>query len=315
MGKLPNAAKNIGVIAVVLVIGMAIPSIATSNSLGEQITVCVDWNTKQVTYSKYWERCPAKTTAVQLGTVGPAGPKGEIGESAYDLAVANGFLGTESQWLSSLKGVRGPRGAQGTSSEDSYPWGTEGTCYQKLQAALNSGYRMMYREDREAFEADTRCEVDQIRDERTIEHFRSSGLPVITDWDFVGIEGAWGGDEGGLSYVSDFKITIANEVSGSASLYGFCGSYGSDSALLIPLGNGEYLGSFFTHVGSQTLSTNLTIGFITRGGECYQFGPVLSQGLSVEVYEDPSTIHFRLQNHDDEVLQAAYAELYELWGW
>lgn len=36
--------------------------------------------------------------------VGPRGPKGEDGDSAYEIAVAHGYVGTEEEWLASLKG-------------------------------------------------------------------------------------------------------------------------------------------------------------------------------------------------------------------
>lgn len=41
------------------------------------------------------------------GPAGPAGPEGDpgpAGDSAYDIAVDNGFVGTESEWLDSLVG-------------------------------------------------------------------------------------------------------------------------------------------------------------------------------------------------------------------
>lgn len=37
------------------------------------------------------------------GPQGPQGPKGDTGKSAYQIAVDNGFVGTESEWLASLK--------------------------------------------------------------------------------------------------------------------------------------------------------------------------------------------------------------------
>lgn len=46
------------------------------------------------------------------GPAGPAGSAGADGESAYDVAVDNGFVGTESQWLASLVGPEGPEGPQ-----------------------------------------------------------------------------------------------------------------------------------------------------------------------------------------------------------
>ena len=40
-------------------------------------------------------------------------PTGENGLSAYEIAVANGFVGTEKEWLNSLKGAQGPKGDTG----------------------------------------------------------------------------------------------------------------------------------------------------------------------------------------------------------
>jgi len=40
------------------------------------------------------------TTPVQI-----KGDTGETGLSAYELAVQNGFVGTEQEWLESLKGI------------------------------------------------------------------------------------------------------------------------------------------------------------------------------------------------------------------
>lgn len=33
---------------------------------------------------------------------------GDNGKSAYEIAVAHGYKGTESEWLDSLKGLQGP---------------------------------------------------------------------------------------------------------------------------------------------------------------------------------------------------------------
>lgn len=53
------------------------------------------------------------------GEQGPKGDKGDAGEvgndglSAYEIAVKNGYIGTEPEWLSSLKGDKGDTGDQG----------------------------------------------------------------------------------------------------------------------------------------------------------------------------------------------------------
>lgn len=48
---------------------------------------------------------------------GPAGEDGTDGESAYDIAVRNGFTGTEEEWLESLKGSPGEKGDPGNKGE------------------------------------------------------------------------------------------------------------------------------------------------------------------------------------------------------
>lgn len=50
------------------------------------------------------------------GDPGDPGTPGTDGESAYEIAVDNGFVGTEAQWLASLKG---PKGDPGTGGGDS----------------------------------------------------------------------------------------------------------------------------------------------------------------------------------------------------
>lgn len=51
----------------------------------------------------------------QRGGLGLKGDKGDAGASAYDIAIANGFKGSEKQWLASLKGEKGARGITGMS--------------------------------------------------------------------------------------------------------------------------------------------------------------------------------------------------------
>lgn len=52
------------------------------------------------------------------GPQGPVGPTGPIGPSAYESAIAEGFVGTLEQWLDSLVGPAGPQGPQGESAPD-----------------------------------------------------------------------------------------------------------------------------------------------------------------------------------------------------
>ena len=55
---------------------------------------------------------------------GPPGPQGEPGDSAYEIAVENGFTGTEEEWLESLVGPQGPTGATGATGATGSPGAT-----------------------------------------------------------------------------------------------------------------------------------------------------------------------------------------------
>ena len=54
---------------------------------------------------------------------GVAGPRGEKGYSAYEVAVKNGYTGTEAEWLKSLQGPQGVKGDTGATG----PAGVNGT--------------------------------------------------------------------------------------------------------------------------------------------------------------------------------------------
>lgn len=52
--------------------------------------------------------------AIDNGELGGGGGSGTAGKSAYEIAVDNGFVGTETEWLESLKGEQGDKGDNGT---------------------------------------------------------------------------------------------------------------------------------------------------------------------------------------------------------
>ena len=63
------------------------------------------------------------------GADGAPGADGQDGASAYEVAVANGFAGTESQWLASLvgpAGAEGPQGPEGPAGQDGAGGGGSG---------------------------------------------------------------------------------------------------------------------------------------------------------------------------------------------
>lgn len=51
------------------------------------------------------------------GQDGANGQDGQNGKSAYQIAIDNGFVGTESEWLASLKGEKGDKGDKGDSGD------------------------------------------------------------------------------------------------------------------------------------------------------------------------------------------------------
>lgn len=65
------------------------------------------------------------TASGEGGIPGPRGPAGADGKSAYEVAVAEGFIGDEAAWLASLVGPAGADGQDGQPGADGAP-GTDG---------------------------------------------------------------------------------------------------------------------------------------------------------------------------------------------
>lgn len=49
------------------------------------------------------------------------GGAGEPGKSAYEIALEHGFVGSEEEWLASLKGEKGDKGDKGDRGEQGLP--------------------------------------------------------------------------------------------------------------------------------------------------------------------------------------------------
>lgn len=84
----------------------------------------------------------------QTGPAGQPGADGKDGKSAYELAVAGGYQGTESQWLQSLVGPQGQPGTPGKDGQQG-PAGKDGTrgpvvfYYRVTEDAFSPVYQMM----------------------------------------------------------------------------------------------------------------------------------------------------------------------------
>ena len=94
--------KIIGLLTGALVLGLSIPTLAVSTSSSAGVEVCVDWDTKEIKFSKYWEVCPPRHATLILGADGEPGPQGEVGP----------------QGPAGADGARGPRGLPGVGGSD-----------------------------------------------------------------------------------------------------------------------------------------------------------------------------------------------------
>lgn len=75
-----------------------------------------------------------------LSGEGTVGPKGDTGYSAYDIALLNGYVGTEEQWLADLQGPQGIQGLQGIQGPEG-PRGPSGYDGESAyETAVNNGY-------------------------------------------------------------------------------------------------------------------------------------------------------------------------------
>lgn len=63
---------------------------------------------------------PPQVEIVFPGMRGLPGSKGDDGTNAYELAVAGGFVGTEQDWLASLRGAKGDKGDVGDEGPSAY---------------------------------------------------------------------------------------------------------------------------------------------------------------------------------------------------
>ena len=70
------------------------------------------------------------------------GENGIDGKSAYQLAVEKGFVGTEAEWVASLKGETGPIGPQGEIGPQGLKGETGATGPQGIQGPKGDSYQI-----------------------------------------------------------------------------------------------------------------------------------------------------------------------------
>src|SRR3546814_69711 len=90
---------------------VAIPASPTTADLADYVPT-----TSRPTYELVGPQGPQGIQGIE-GPQGIQGIQGEEGLSAYEVAVVNGFAGTEGEWLASLEGPQGIPGEQGVQGE------------------------------------------------------------------------------------------------------------------------------------------------------------------------------------------------------
>jgi hypothetical protein len=238
----------------------AVASIDASGTPGDQLMVCVAWETTEIKYSKHWETCPSKHQNILLGVQGPKGEPGPQGET----------------------GARGPRGFSGSSGSSTNMWDSLPTCYSKLQTALSAGLYMAKKSDRTFFEGATGCTVEEISNTSQAGIAAAAGMPYISSFAFSSWTPQSGGEGGDSPFITAesqiaiFNLTVENGDALSAldPDYKLCNSPTSSytsvfGAPLTHLGGKNYTVRARVHAENYSLTTRLTLGFwLWNSGEC-----------------------------------------------
>lgn len=147
------------------------------------------------------------------------GPEGPQGKSAYQVALDEGFTGTEQEWLESLRGPEGPQGPQGESAMSSTnPRGTysENDTYYKGDFVTGS--------DGNAYV----CLEDEV-----------TGVDPVDNpdkWQLMAMQGAPGekgdkGDKGDPFRFEDFTPSQLESLRGPQGIQGPPGEQGKDGVI------------------------------------------------------------------------------------
>lgn len=91
--------------------------ILAAGEIGVELGALNDQKFKIGNGTNHWLDLPYFQNAVQIADIiadlNAEGVPGPAGDSAYEVAVNNGFVGSEAAWLASLEGPEGPPGADG----------------------------------------------------------------------------------------------------------------------------------------------------------------------------------------------------------
>ena len=302
----------IGIAGLIIGISAGAAISVAANTPTKTITLCVNKTTKVVTQKP---TCTRSETRLQIAAQGPKGDPGAIGPAGpQGLEGPAGPVGPVGPVGPSGDGGQGPQGVPGPAGSAISVWDSFEDCNQKLNYALEAGYLLATKRDRDAFEAKSGCVVEEI-----FPSFRASiyprqgspgeaqGYPHISSWEFLsfapltrpdGIEGVYG-----LPVVYEFGEAIYEVSASLPDGYEFCqeSSPSTGSTLEGVTEDGKALVKSRLVAYMSEFYIMLEVGLRTGGGACSSFGEL----NYVTVHEDPAkfigTEHF--QDH------------LEWWGW
>ena len=322
MGKL-GGFRGLAIAVIAVIGGIALPASSfdfplpqapqaelTSDTSSQQIMVCVDWETKEVKYSKYWRFCPNKHKDILLGVQGPQGETGLTGPRG-----PSGGTGAT--------GARGPAGA--TTSL----WDSLSNCYQKVQAAIEVGFIMPLKTDRDYFENASGCIVEEAKDTSRVELYRNMGLPVVTDWEVLEIdEVREGSGFAGISEYAGAKVRLRLTIENGDALsaldedYRFClvksQTQSVGSVLVGHEGGGKYVTEYiYLTATPYTLTMKFTLGYTSdewTWGSCTRFNS--PEQIHVDAVSNPDIIMENVIHVDpNQALPSGFDVFKTYWGW
>ena len=255
--------------------------------------------------------------AGQRGPAGPQGVTGPTGPSAYELAVINGFVGTEAQWLASLVGPSGPSGPPGPSTFNNTATDLAGGVAGSIpiqQAASDTtfispgtaGYLLQYQAGNTAAWVATNTLKVGFADNGDRIFANAFGTTEISPNKYIGIiesAGAYSraGTQANLTYhTNDQRLTVENLVVNSSS-----GTISTGTGALVVVGGAAvkeniFVGGKVTIKGTFTASSTATGALVVEGGagiggDLYIGGEIVAQKLTIQL----TTITTTLVTTDD----------------
>ena len=268
-------------IALIAALGFSMPALAevfTTPNGDSQVRVCVNKDTKLVRYFSKRNTCPANSTELVLNKQG-------------------------------LPGADGSSGPAGVNGNDIYR-----NCFQKREAAIAAGAILASKRDRDFFEKQTGCVVENIRDEEFIQVLTGSGIPVVTEWSIVSVDiirsggGAFNWEYAGTGTIT-YQVKIGNydAISSGGGQFTYClpQSYPNDFYtwtrnfnLFTQVQGDTYLVDTSLTTNPTKLVAPMTLGFAT--------------GRTCSVIMQPNTGPFEIHVDPESVLEQ-YS--WPGWGW